>query len=146
MGDLPPELMPQWAALALTRGYDSPTLRELAGAADEPRTLRDLFTTALDELGAPALDDRQALWVMAHTYARCIVDGLMSPEEGAELIWGLSSALETPDELDGMLDEATDLDYARDVDREEIRRGILAEAHELLTRLTVERIGTRPAP
>ena len=81
-GYLEPEDMPAWATTALVHGYDSPTLRELAGAHDEPRTLRDLLTTALAELGAPELTEAQASWVMAHTHARAIVTGLISPEEG----------------------------------------------------------------
>jgi hypothetical protein len=130
--------MPAWGVTALAHGYDSPLLRELAGTQDEPRTVRDLFTGALAELGAPDLSERQAWWVMAHTYARSIVAGLVPPEEGAELLWQVSSRLDLPPELLGMLDEATDWAFAWEVDREEILRGILREAEELLSVVTLE--------
>jgi hypothetical protein len=138
IGDLPPEQMPRWATLALTRGYDSPTLRELAAADDDPRTLHDLLTTSLDELGVPRLSEHQALWVMAHTYARDIVSGLISPEEGGELLWGISAGLGHPDALNGMLNHATDLEYAHDLDPDEIRELIVVEAQRLVEVVTIE--------
>ena len=144
--DLPPEQMPEWAALALTRGYDSPTLRELAGAHDEPRTLRDLFETALDELGAPHLNDHQAAWVMAHTHARSIVDGLISPEEGAELIWRISSSLGFPHELGVFVNEATDWEYAWELDETGSRQRIIEGAVELVEVMTLETINQEPDP
>ncbi|WP_380176052.1 hypothetical protein ACFEMC_10365 [Kineococcus sp. DHX-1] len=138
VGDLPPELMAQWAALALTRGYDSPTLRELAGAHDDPRTLRDLLTAALDELGTPRLNDHQTLWVMAHTHARSIVEGLISPEDGAELLWRISTDLGYPDQLGVFVNEATDWEYAWELDTEESRQNILQAAQTLLATMTTD--------
>ena len=146
IGDPPPEQMPRWAALALTRGYDSPTLRELAGAHEDPATLRDLLTDALDELGGPRLNEHQALWVMAHTYARSIVDGLISPEEGGELLWSISTSLGHPDELNGLLDEATDWEYVHELDPEEIRQRIVTEAQRLLEVVTIETLDQEPDP
>lgn len=146
LGDLPPELMAQWAALALTRGYDSPTLRELAGAHDDPPTLRDLLTTALDELGAPRLNDHQALWVMAHTHARAIVEGLISPEEGAELLWHIATDLGHPDQLGVFVNEATDWEYAWELDPEESRQHILQAAQTLLSTMTTKTLDQEPDP
>jgi hypothetical protein len=146
LGDLPPELMAQWAALALTRGYDSPTLRELAGAHDDAPTLRDLLATALDELGAPRLNDHQALWVMAHTHARAIVEGLISPEEGAELLWRIATDLGYPDQLGVFVNEATDWDYAWELDPEESRQHILQAAQTLLATMTSETLDQEPGP
>ncbi|ABS03860.1 hypothetical protein [Kineococcus radiotolerans] len=146
LGDLPPEQMPDWAAHALARGYDSPALRELAGAPQDPRARRDLLTTALDELGAPQLSDHQALWVMAHTHARSIVEGLISPEEGAELIWGISSSLGDPEELNGLLNEATDWEYSWEIDHDQSRRQIIEYAHELLSSMTLDTLDKRPDP
>jgi hypothetical protein len=146
VGDLPPELMAQWAALALTRGYDSPTLRELAGAHDDAPTLRDLLTTALDELGAPRLNDHQALWVMAHTHARAIVEGLISPEEGAELLWHISTDLGDPAQLAFFVNEATDWEYAWELDHDQSRRHIIEEANSLLATMTAETLDQEPDP
>lgn len=145
-GDLTPDDMPTWAATALTQGYDSPSLRELAGVQDEPRTVRDLFTAALAELGAPHLTEQQALWVLVHTHARSIVAGLISPEEGAELIWELSGPLGLPDDLLRMVGEATDWRFAPGLDPEEIRRAIVAEADRLLSVLTLHTLEEPPAP
>jgi hypothetical protein len=145
-GDLTPEDMADWAATALAHGYDSPTLRELAGAHDEPRTLRDLFTTALEELGAPDLTETQALWVMAHTHARAIVAGLISPEDGAELIWGISTSLGHPDELNSLLNEATDWEYSWEIDYDESRRQIVTYAQELLEVMTLDTLDKERDP
>jgi hypothetical protein len=145
-GDLTPEDMPAWATTALTHGYDSPTLQELAGAHDEPRTLRDLFTTALQELGAPELTETQALWVMAHTHARSIVAGLISPEEGAELIWAISSSLGDPEELNGLLNEATDWKFSWEINYDESRRRIVEYARKLLASMTLDTLDKQPDP
>ncbi|WP_380162625.1 hypothetical protein [Kineococcus sp. R86509] len=115
-------------------------------ASGDPRTLRDLFTTALDELGAPDLNDHQASWVMAHTHARSIVEGLITPEEGAELIWGISSSLGFPDELGVFVNEATDWEYAWELDEDDSRRCIIQGAVELLEAVTQETISQEPDP
>ena len=49
---LHPEQMPDVATSLLVAGYDSPSLREAAGlSADDPITLREVFSAGLKELG-----------------------------------------------------------------------------------------------
>jgi len=63
--------MPACATEALIDGYDSPLLGELAGMdGGDARDVRDAFTAALDELGAPTLTEDEALWEMSRAWAR----------------------------------------------------------------------------
>ncbi|WP_432510889.1 hypothetical protein [Kineococcus sp. SYSU DK001] len=98
---LTPEQMPTWAAHALIDGYDSPSLGELAGLdVADPRDVQDTFTAALNELGAPTLDEAQARWEMARAWAQAAVEGTMTPYEAARRIWWqASSPLGHPDVL-----------------------------------------------
>jgi len=49
---LHPEQMPDVATALLVAGYDSPSLREAAGlSAEDPITVRQVFSAALKELG-----------------------------------------------------------------------------------------------
>ena len=90
---LTPEQMPTWAMCALTDGYDSPSLSELAGLDHaDPRDVRDIFTAALDELGAPTLDEDQARLEMARAWAHAAVEGTMTPYEAARRIWWEASS------------------------------------------------------
>jgi hypothetical protein len=53
--------LPTAAAHALTRGVDSPSLRELAGLSKgQSREAVDLFRQAMDELGCPVPERRPA--------------------------------------------------------------------------------------
>ena len=53
---------PMIAAEALTRGFDSPSLRDAAGTPrSEVRDARDRFVAALDELQIPIPSAQQAL-------------------------------------------------------------------------------------
>ncbi|WP_380162719.1 hypothetical protein [Kineococcus sp. R86509] len=133
LGYLPPEHMSTWANTALSRGYDSPAVRELATASPEhdPAELRLLLATALEQLHAPHLTDEQARWVMVHTYAHAILEGLLPPQEGAELIAEESAELALPDELAPMCEAADPWQRGWSTD-EELDQWIRDRATQLL--------------
>ena len=51
-----------------------------------------------------------------------------------------------PDELNGLLNEATDWEYAWDLDPDESRQRIVAEAEELLAVMTLGTLDKQPDP
>ena len=85
---LPSEDLPPIAANALEKGLDSPSLRILAGEMEKVASIvGPLFLAALRELGIPLPDPASAQMTAARFYARKIVDGSLSPYEGAYCIW-----------------------------------------------------------
>ena len=134
LGYLPAEHMSTWANTALSRGYDSPAVRELAAAAPDhdPTQLSLLLDTALEQLGAPHLTDEQARWVMVHTCVRAILDGLIKPQDGAELIAEESAELGNPDELASMREAADPWERGWTSD-EDFDQWIRERATDLLT-------------
>jgi hypothetical protein len=134
LGYLPAKHMRTWANTALSRGYDSPAVRELVAAVPDhdPTRLSLLLDTALEQLGAPHLTDEQARWVMVHTYARAILNGLIEPQEGAELIAEESTELGNPDELASMREAADPWERGWTSD-EDFDRWIRDRATDLLT-------------
>lgn len=85
---LPADELPAVAADALGAGYDSPSLRELAGAvgADAER-LRNLFKQSLYELGIAVPSPSEAGLTLARRIARDIARGAVTPYDGAKQIW-----------------------------------------------------------
>jgi len=85
---LPNDCLPAIATHALAEGYDSPSLRRLAGETETlASTLGPLFTKALTELGVATPDTPSAQMAVAKHYARRILDDSIPPYEGARLIW-----------------------------------------------------------
>jgi hypothetical protein len=88
LGELGSEQLPNVAATALERGFDSAALRQLAGELDATTaTCEPLFRRALAELSIPFPDRRAAQIGVALYHARRIVDGTVSPYQGARAIW-----------------------------------------------------------
>ncbi|MEU8421903.1 hypothetical protein AB0C15_13605 [Micromonospora sp. NPDC048835] len=81
--------LPMAAAHALTRGVDSPSLRELAGLSKgQSREAVDLFLQAMDELGCPVPDESGARLHRMREAAAHIVAGEGDPEDLAhEIYW-----------------------------------------------------------
>jgi hypothetical protein len=71
------------ATQLLVAGYDSEALRRTAGmtAADDPRDVRDMFRTALDELGDSLRDRDEALTRWAARLARRVLHDEIRPED-----------------------------------------------------------------
>lgn len=85
---LPVDDLPQIAIEALEAGYDSVSLRELAGGQSEhPFDFRQKFEKALKELQLPMPCRRGAAILLACHIAKSILKGEMSPYEGARRIW-----------------------------------------------------------
>ncbi|MET8043425.1 hypothetical protein ABZU25_21490 [Micromonospora sp. NPDC005215] len=81
--------LPMAAAHALTRGVDSPSLRELAGLSKgQSRDAVDLFRQAMDELGCPVPGKSGARLYLMHQAAANILAGKGDPEDLAhEIYW-----------------------------------------------------------
>ncbi|MEU8217166.1 hypothetical protein AB0C47_15465 [Micromonospora taraxaci] len=80
--------LPMAAAHALTRGVDSPSVRELAGLSKgQSREAVDLFRQAMDELGYPVPDRSGARLHLMREAAASIVAGKGDPEDLAHKIY-----------------------------------------------------------
>ncbi|MFE9193592.1 hypothetical protein ACFYL6_28730 [Micromonospora sp. NPDC007208] len=80
--------LPMAAAHALTRGVDSPSLRELAGLSKgQSREAVDLFRQTMDELGCPVRDKSGARLHLMREAAANIVAGKGDPEDLAHKIY-----------------------------------------------------------
>ncbi len=95
LGLVPSEALPRIAVDALEAGFDTPSLRRLAG---ELRPILSetgpLFEETLDELGVAIPDESTAALIVAKSYAAHIIDGTISAYEGARQIWRLELAVE----------------------------------------------------
>src|SRR2546426_5939008 len=95
LGLVPSEALPRIAVDALEAGFDTPSLRRLAG---ELRPLLaetgPLFEEVLGELGVAIPDRSRAALVIAKSYATQITEGSLSPYEGAREIWQIELAFE----------------------------------------------------
>jgi hypothetical protein len=88
LGRLLADDLPAVAVQALENGYDSPSLRQLAGAdASNPQQIRSLFLKALDELNLPLPSAREAGLSLARSIANEVLEGTVMPYEGAKRIW-----------------------------------------------------------
>ena len=88
LGQLGSEQLPAVASTALEQGFDSAALRQLAGEIDTTAaTCEPLFRRALAELSIPFPDRRAAQIGVALYHARRIVEGSVSPYQGARAIW-----------------------------------------------------------
>ncbi len=87
---LPSEQLPEIASDALAEGYDSPSLRTLAGVTNPIMSeVEPLFRKALDELSIPIPDFSDSGKSIALYYAKAIVSGDVSPYEGARTLWNI---------------------------------------------------------
>lgn len=83
-----PEDLPDAATQLILAGRESKSLVELAGMlTNDTRDARQLLDRALQELGLPRITKAWALRQFAHDVSKEIVSGLLSPLEGARLIW-----------------------------------------------------------
>jgi hypothetical protein len=142
---LPSEELPRVAAEWLAEGLDSPSLRELAGVSSPQMSdVGPLFESALSELHFSPPKKEEALRFLARHFARQIVDGVISPYEGARKIWWqVSNEVEARDPLllsfVGAASEIEDLPerteqdgYDRKKYAQELEEMIVASARELL--------------
>ena len=87
------EDLPAAASNALEEGYDSPSLRLLAGAdASDTEYLHTHFARALEELGIPLPTPKEAGMVEARKIAAQIVEREITPLEGARQMCRINSS------------------------------------------------------
>lgn len=85
---LHPELLIEFARQALEDDLDSPSLRALAGELERTKAATyPLFEHALAELGLDPFDTSEARQVLAQPWAEKILEGTVSPFDGAKAIW-----------------------------------------------------------
>lgn len=143
---LPSEQIPQMATNWLAAGLDSPSLRQLA-AVSEPvmSDVGPVFERALTELGIVTPKKQEALMYLARHYAQQIVDGTVSPYDGArKLWWEVSNEVERPSqlllsfvgaasELDDLPERTVQDGNDRQTYARELEDMIVSSARELLT-------------
>lgn len=79
--------LPEIGTKALAAGVDTPSIRVLAGSeGEETRVLVDLFRRALEEVGLPSSTPTEAIRRCAVLVSQEIVEGSVSPIEGARRI------------------------------------------------------------
>jgi hypothetical protein len=78
--------LPQLATDALVAGWDTQSLRVLAGESPNtyPLDLGDLFARALEELGRPVPSRTRARWLFIHYLCWLVVTDQVSPLDGAK--------------------------------------------------------------
>lgn len=82
------EELPGFALDAIQAGYDSPSLRQLAGTSEhDTEEAHKLFAKALSELGLPAPPAPKAGLTLARDIAKEVLSGAIPPYEGAKRIW-----------------------------------------------------------
>ena len=83
--------LPKVALDAMVDGCESPSLEILAGLTKaQSADARDLFDRALVELRIPMPSKREAAQRLACEAGQSILDGAVTPYEGARSIWKLS--------------------------------------------------------
>ena len=88
LGLLSSEELPEIATCALETGHDTPALRQLAGELRPVMSdVRPIFNKALIELGTALPSKPEAGLIVAREYATEILEGTISPFEGARRIW-----------------------------------------------------------
>jgi hypothetical protein len=88
LGILPTDVLPTIAADALEDGYDSESLRRLAGAdPDDHDECRRLFFNTMRELDLAIPSTQAAGLLLARAIASDVVHGSLTPYQGAKRIW-----------------------------------------------------------
>lgn len=129
--------LPAVAATALADGWDSPSLRVLAGSPRSDPDVRSLFERALSELNVSLPTPREAVIVLANDIAASVLAGTVAPYDGAQRITELSLRLpedaEHLHELDTFIYAASEWDD-RPEDANIFAEGVVSAARELLER------------
>ena len=134
LGLLRPDDLVQVGVQALKHGFDSPSLRILAGLnASEVEEARRMFDRALSELDLEVPSKRDAVVNLAREIAKEILAGTTEAYYGAKRIWDLTlhaSSEELP-ELDSFVYAASEWDD-RPEDRVTFEEGVIAAARDLV--------------
>jgi hypothetical protein len=107
-----PALIHYWALDTLAAGTDTPAVRQTAEAdVRDQEALHRHFNLALDDLGAPRLDETGARWHYARYMARCAVEGDLDAITAVRrIVWGSAAPLGQPDRLQPFTDAVREAD------------------------------------
>lgn len=81
--------LPELAVDAISSGFDSPSLRILAGENPKKAGLGELFERAIDELGYSFVDKEYAAIYLSRQIAERITAGQIGEYEGVKEIWDI---------------------------------------------------------
>ena len=145
LGRLPSEQLPQVATDWLAEGLDSPSLRQLAGAGSPVMSeVGPLFEKVLAELKIATPKKEEALMFLARLYAQQIIEGAVSPYDGARKIWWevanafdkrsqvLLAFVGAASELEDLPERTLKDGYDRKIYARELEATIVSRACELL--------------
>jgi hypothetical protein len=151
------EELPKIAADWLAEGLDSRSLRELAGIAyAEMSEVGPLFDKALAELMIAIPKKDEALMFLARHYAQQIVDGVVTPYDGARKIWWqVSNSLDAhsqllmpfvgaASELEDLPERTAEDGYDRKEYAAELEDSIISNARRLLEETPIQAPQTTP--
>ena len=139
LGLLLPEDLPGVAVDALEKGFDTPSLRILAGLTKaETGEARQVFDRILAELQVPKVSRREAVERLSRESAKEILSGKISPYQGAKRIWQLSLCIheEHMPDLDTFVYGASEWEDRPEA-RDALEAGIMEAARELLSASSV---------
>jgi hypothetical protein len=124
LGVLEPSDLPEIATKSLVAGFDTPSLRILAGSdGEESLTLNSLFEQVLSELGVSPLTRAEAARRYAAVISEQILRGEVTPIEGARMIVAADRSVDDGNfhDLDAFIDcesEYNDPEMREHFDRE----------------------------
>ncbi len=145
-GWLPAEDLVDVAVQALVDGWDSPSLRSLAGLIEvDQRDAPELFARALVEVGLPPLSKHEALWEFIYQAAEQLARGERDVREGLRAISRSWSYLGCPDSL-ALLMHLADEWETWSTQRPRIEADLRAAIGELLATRPPNAPGSRAGP
>lgn len=125
--------LPSFAIQAIENGYESLSLYQLAGSRkSDSSSLRILLDRAMQELHIDIPEPNEAALSIARSIARDVINGHVTPYEGAKRIWhDIYVNFSTLDQLRifvGLASEYEDDEKHRDL----YSRDIIDECHKLI--------------
>ena len=145
LGRVSSEELSNYAVDWIAEGLDSPSLRRLAGTESPIMSeTGPLFLQTLRELGIEIPTRDQSLMILAKDYAQKILDGSLTPHEGAGFLWWnvinemtyssplFLSFVGAASELDELDDRTATDGFDRSDYRKQLEQQILDSARELL--------------
>jgi hypothetical protein len=140
LGMQPPEELPRIATNALGEGFDSESLRELAGMLPyQYQNARELFLSVMRELDIPIPSEDQARWNAVRHWALDMVEGRLDPRAASGLIhWDGWNELDQPKSL-AIFAEMEDEWDEHEARRSEIEQTMIEAAKSLLEQMDSQR-------
>ncbi|MGC2175890.1 MAG: hypothetical protein WA614_10540 [Acidimicrobiales bacterium] len=140
LGMQAPEELSTIATNALVEGFDSDSLRELAGMLpSQYQSARDLFLSVMRELDIPIPTEDQARWNAVRHWALDMVEGRLDPRAASGLIhWDGWNELDQPKTL-AVFAELEDEWDEHEARRPENEQTMIEAARNLLDQMDSQR-------